>query len=82
MQYYWVTAQSEYATDLVFKSRQQLTEFFPRLLAHSTLCFSARDVMSFLGRKWHGKFEGEVITDQEEHALRGRRPGCRVKNTA
>jgi hypothetical protein len=78
MQYYWVTTQSEYATDLVFKSRQHLTEFFPRLLAHSTLCFSARDVMSFLGRKWHGKFEGEVVTDQED--LRGRLPGCRVKH--
>jgi hypothetical protein len=51
MQYYWVTTQSEYATHLVFKSRQHLTEFFPCLLAHSTLCFSARDVMRFLGRK-------------------------------
>jgi hypothetical protein len=78
MQYYWMTTQSEYATDLVFKSRQHLTEFFPGLLAHSTLCFSAREVMSFLGRKWHGKFEGEVVTDQED--LRGRVPGCRVKH--
>jgi hypothetical protein len=51
-----VTTQAEYATDLVFKSRQHLAEFFPRLLEHSTLCFSARDVLSFLGRQWHGKF--------------------------
>jgi hypothetical protein len=54
-----VTTQSEYATDLVFKSRPHL-EFLPRLLAHSTLCFSARDVMIFLGRKWRGNFEGEA----------------------
>lgn len=59
MQYYWVTAQAEYATDLVFKRRAQLADFVPRLLDHSTLCFSARDVLSFLGRKWHGGFEGE-----------------------
>ncbi len=69
----------ENATDLVFKSRQQLAEFFPRLLEHSTLCFSARDILSFPGRTWHGKFEGEVVTDQFDHALRGRVPGRRVK---
>jgi hypothetical protein len=80
MQYYWVTTQSEYATDLVFTSPQALQELFPRLLTHSTLCFSATDVMSFLGRKWHGKFEGEVVTDQFKQALRGRLPGHRVKH--
>ncbi len=56
----WVTTQAEYATDLVCKSGQDLAEVFPRLLAHSTLGFSARDALSFLGRKWHGEFEGEV----------------------
>lgn len=80
MQYYWVTTQSEYATDLVFKSPQALQELFPRLLTHSTLCFSATDVMSFLGRKFHGKFEGEGVTDQWGQALRGRLPGHRVKH--
>jgi hypothetical protein len=80
MQYYWVTTQSEYATDLVFKSRQHLAEFFPRGLAHSTLGVSARDGMSVWGRKWPGKFEGEVVTDQDEQPLRGRLPGCRVKH--
>ena len=80
MSYYWVTTQAEYATDLVFKSGQHLAEFFPRLLAHSTLCFSARDVLSFLGRKWHGKFEGEVVTDQSDYGFNGRVPGRRVKH--
>ncbi len=37
MSYYWVTTQAEYATDLVFKSRHHLAEFFPRLVEHSTL---------------------------------------------
>jgi hypothetical protein len=80
MQYYWVITQAEYATDLVFKSRQQLAEFFPRLLEHSTLYFSARDVLSFLGRKWRGNFEGEVVTDQFDHGFNGRLPGRRVKH--
>src|SRR5262249_33081805 len=34
--------------------------------------------MSFLGRKGHGKFEGEVVTDHDDR--RGRWPGCRVKH--
>jgi len=80
MSYYWVTAQAEYATDLVFKSRAQLADLAPRLLEHSTLCFSARDVLSFLGRKWHGAFEGEVVTEHFDFALRGRLPGRRVKH--
>ncbi len=50
------------------------------LLEHSTLCFSARDVLSVLGRKWHGKFEGEVVTDQFDHGFNGRLPGRRVKH--
>jgi hypothetical protein len=45
-QYYRVTTQAEYSTDLVFKPRQQLADFVLRLLEHSTLC-SARDVLSF-----------------------------------
>jgi hypothetical protein len=58
MQDYWVTTQSEYATALVFKSRPLLTEFFPRLLAHSTRCFSARDVLSFLGAQMAREIRG------------------------
>lgn len=32
MSYYWVTAQSEYSTDILFKSPDHLEELFPRLL--------------------------------------------------
>jgi len=80
MSYYWVTTQAEYATDLVCTSGQHLAEFFPRLLEHSRLCFSARDVLSFLGRKWHGKFEGEVVTDPSDYGFNGRVPGRRGKH--
>jgi hypothetical protein len=80
MTYYWVTAQAEYATDIVFKSRAGLRELMPRLVEHSTLHFGAKDVMSFLGRKLHGKFEGEVVTDRFDVPLQGRLPGTRVKH--
>jgi hypothetical protein len=39
--YYWVSAQSEYSTDILFKTRQDLCELYPQLLSHSTLCFGA-----------------------------------------
>jgi len=45
MQYYWVTTQSEFATDLVFKSRQHLTEFFP-------VCWSTAPCASRLETSW------------------------------
>ena len=80
LRYYWVTAQAEYSTDILFTSRQQLRELMPRLLEHSTLHFSARDVMAFLGRKLSGQFLGEVVTDHKELPLHGRLPGCRVKH--
>jgi hypothetical protein len=77
MSYYWVTAQSEYSTDVLFKSPAHLSELYSRLLSHSTLCFGAKEVMSFLGRKIHPQFEGEVVSD-----VRGfqRIPGTRIKH--
>jgi hypothetical protein len=81
MQYYWVTAQSEYSTDILFRKRADLEELMPRLCQYSALYFSASDVMSFLGRKLTGHFQGEVVTDQREVELRGTRvPGRRVKH--
>ena len=81
MQYYWVTARSEYSTDILFRKRADLEELMPRLCQYSALYFSASDVMSFLGRKLTGHFQGEVVIDQREMELRGTRvPGRRVKH--
>ena len=79
-QHYWVTSQSEYSTDIIFKSSADLRELFPRLLSHSTLCFGAKDVMSFLGRKLTGHFLGEILSDMKEGGWRGRIPGARIKH--
>ena len=45
--HYWVTAQSELSTDILFKTRQHLCELYPKLLSHGTLCFGAKEVMNF-----------------------------------
>jgi hypothetical protein len=79
-QHYWVTSQSEYSTDIIFKSSSDLRELFPRLLSHSTLCFGAKDVMSFLGRKLTGHFLGEITSDMKDGFRNRRIPGARVKH--
>ena len=80
LQHYWVTAQSEYSTDIIFKSSSDLRELFPRLLSHSTLCFGAQEVMSFLGRKLTGNFLGEIVSDMKAGGWRRRIPGARIKH--
>jgi len=75
LRHYWVLHQAEYATDILFHSRTKLRDLYPRLLKHATLCFSAEDVLTFLGRKLHGKFEGEVLNEYKR-----RQPGARVKH--
>jgi hypothetical protein len=73
--YYWVTDQAEYATDVLFRDAASLKALYPRLVEHATLCLSAEDVLKFLGKKLHPCFTGEVQT----HA--GRRvEGTRVKH--
>ena len=79
MPYYGVTAQSEYSTDILFKSASHLSELYPRLLSHSTLCFGAKEVMSFLGRKIRSNFEGEIVSDACDLSFK-RIPGARIKH--
>ena len=78
-QHYWVSAQSEYSTDVLFKTRQDLCELYPKLLSHSTLCFGAKEVMNFLGRKLNGNFQGEIVSDLSSLVC-GRTGGSRIKH--
>eukprot|EP00913_Durusdinium_trenchii_P010890 g10219.t1 len=76
MEYYWVMDQAEYATDVMFESCDALKDPYEQLLKHATLCFGAEDVLTFLGRKLHGSFRGEVLTDTKKKRF----PGARVKH--
>ena len=75
MDYHWVTEQAEFATDVMFRDRASLKDLYGSLLKHATLCFSAEDVMTFLGRKLNGTFAGEILND-----YRKRWPGARVRH--
>jgi hypothetical protein len=74
--YYWVIDQAEYSTDVLFRRREDLQVLFPRLLDHSLLQFSADDILRFLGRRLHPRFDGEVLT----LCRKQREPGTRIKH--
>lgn len=75
LSYYWVVDQAEFASDILFHDRAALHQLYPRLLQHATLCFSAEDVLTFLGRKLSAAFAGEIIND-----CKMRWPAARVKH--
>jgi hypothetical protein len=60
--YYWVTEQAEYATDVLFVNESALAGLYPRLWQHAQACFGAEDVLKFFGRKLTPTFQGEVQT--------------------
>lgn len=73
--YYWTTHQSEWATDILFKSPQALAQIYPSLVRSGISVFGSRDVLRFLGKKPHGNFQGQVVSHY------GQRPeGIRLKH--
>lgn len=76
--YYWVTEQSEWATDILFRSAADLADLYPRLTRHCIAVLDCRDILRFLGRQvpaeGFGRFAGEVKAD-----YRQRREGLRAK---
>lgn len=80
LQYYWTVCQSEYATDVMFKSALELERLYPALVHHGIKSFQSPDVLRFLGyrppQRGVGKFLGEVTSDYK------RRPeGVRLKHS-
>jgi len=79
--YYWSVDQSEWATDVLFRSAADLAQWYPRWLRFGMESLHSRDVMRFLGRKvpaegyGRGNFTSEVVTDLKE-----RPEGIRLKH--
>jgi hypothetical protein len=81
LDYYWSVQESEWASDILFRSAGELSALYPRLIHHGMRTFGSADVMRFLGRKvpQHGGvnrcFLGQVVTD-----LKDRPEGIRIKH--
>ena len=77
---HWVGDQAEYATDLLFKSRAALAGLYRSLLDYAVRTFTPKDILSFLGRKWDRRFDGEVHTHYENDRWFGTRIKHRMKS--
>lgn len=80
MNYYWSADESEWATDILFRSTKELNAAFPSLLRYGLVSAQSPAVMRFFGKQVReGKFCGhaprEVSTD-----LRKRYEGMRLKH--
>lgn len=73
--YYWTAHQSEWATDIMFRSASELSAIYGPLVRGGISVFSSADVMRFLGKKLDGRFRGEVVS-----SYRKRPEGIRIKH--
>jgi hypothetical protein len=81
-EYYWSADETEWATDVMFRSTAALQDRYPSLLRHAMTTFSSHEVMRFLGRTRlsadggvNARFNGQVVSD-----LRRRPEGIRIKH--
>jgi len=75
--YYWCVDQCEFATDINFINREELSIFYKTLVETSFFTFSSNDIYSFFGRNVEkiSRFtKGEIVSD-----LRHRYQGYRIK---
>jgi len=49
--YYWSADETEWASDVLFRSPQSLATIYPRLVRHAITSFGCGDVLRFLGRR-------------------------------
>jgi hypothetical protein len=78
LEYYWSAYQSEWATDVMFRSPGALAPLYQRLVHQGITRFGCADVLRFLGKKvGPHAFAGEASSD-----LRERFEGIRLKHRA
>ena len=80
LRYYWSAEETEWATDLIFRSAADLDRLVPSLLRFGLISAQSPAVMRFFGRKvTAGQFRGsapsEIVSD-----LRRRYEGIRLKH--
>jgi hypothetical protein len=49
--YYWSAEETEWATDVLFRSRTDLDAIYPQLIRHGITTFGAEDVLRFFGHR-------------------------------
>lgn len=75
--YYWSADETEWATDVLFRSSSDLAELYSPLVRHGMTTFGSGDVLQFLGRRPHVQMfsTAEISSD-----LKTRPEGTRIKH--
>jgi hypothetical protein len=60
--YYWMGHETEWASDVLFRTPEDLAALHPGFTRHALLTFHSDHILRFLGRRLHGNFQGEVTT--------------------
>jgi hypothetical protein len=83
LSYYWSVSESEYATEVMFKSPAALARLYPALVHQGIQHFGSTDGLRFLGHKVQangrvqGNHQGEILS-----RLKARPEGLRLKHQA
>jgi hypothetical protein len=80
MKWYWTAIQTEWASDVMFRSAQELAEIYPTLTRHAMMGMGCGDILRFLGQRASprrgGALPAHLATD-----LKTRPEGVRVKHS-
>jgi hypothetical protein len=81
VEYYWTAPQTEWASDVMFCSRDALVPLYERLVRHGMTTYGPGDVLRFFGRRvksdgqpW-SNFAGQITSD-----VKTRAEGVRIKH--
>jgi hypothetical protein len=72
--YYWTAAETEYATDVMFRDRAALGRIYPALVHHAVMSFGSQQVLRFMHRSAQAGLQ-EVQSDRRRWP-----DGVRVKH--
>lgn len=75
VRYHWSLMQVEYALDIVFKERRELQSLYATLTRTAIHTVKPEHVATFLGRRVHGNYQGELGSD-----FHTRIEGTRIKH--
>lgn len=75
MTYHWSIMQAEYATDLIFTTRDALTTIYDSLIRNAIHSVKPENIATFLGKKLHPNYQGEMGNN-----LNTRIQGTRIKH--
>lgn len=69
--YSWCIDYCEYATDVLFKDRESLTEIYPKLVEYASLCQGGENIYTFFGKRLCGNTKGEAVSDRKNDWQKG-----------